>query len=56
MFLFLKELGCDEKITGLHMDSCHKIIERKHVFLTFSHLEANNVVSAQVMNNHTFLN
>jgi len=42
MFLFLKELGCDEKITGLRMDSCHKIVERKHVFLTFSHVEANN--------------
>jgi len=42
MFLFLKELGCDEKITRLHMDFCHKIIEKKHVFLTFSHLEVNN--------------
>jgi len=42
MFLCLKELGCDEKITGLHMDSYHKIVVRKHVFLIFSHLETNN--------------
>jgi len=42
MLLCLKDLGCDENITGFHMDSCHKFVVRKHVFLIFSHLEANN--------------